>query len=147
MFYPRLVYVRATCVARSRVEIWADPAGDERSAAAPAAKFHKCKYWHLGRSRVSHDWQQPNVYLHSKISPWHHLQYILLEHNKDLVKTQEQQHVCEERIRGHSRRVLLKLLTLGRRKQTCLGISVPAVRKSRIWTSALSQTVYRMERN
>lgn len=147
MFYPRLVSVRAACAARSRVEIWADPAGDERSAAAPAAKFHKCKYWHLGWIRVSRDWWQPNVYLHSKITPCHHLQYILLQHNKDLVRTQEQQHVYEEGIRGDSRRVLVKLITLGRRKQTRLGFPVPTIRKSRSWTSALSQTVHRRERN
>lgn len=48
MFFPQSVSVRAACAARSRVEIWVDPAGDERSAAAPAAKFHKCKYWHPG---------------------------------------------------------------------------------------------------
>ena len=46
----------------------------------PAGCFHKCKYWHLGWGRhwnqASVDWQQHFVYLHSKITSRHHLQYI-----------------------------------------------------------------------
>lgn len=146
MFYPQLVSARAACVARSRVEIWADPAGDERSAAAPAAEFHKCKYWQLGRTGVSHDWRQPNVYLHSKITPWITSCTFCCSTTKTWWRPKNS-NMCVRGGWGDSRRVLVKLITLGRGKQTRLGFPVPTIRKSRIRTSALSQTLHIRELN
>lgn len=64
---------------QSHVRVWVCAAGDAHTV-EPAECFHKCKYWHLGWRRhwnqVSSDWQQHFVYLHSKITSRHHLQYI-----------------------------------------------------------------------
>lgn len=83
---------------QSHVKTCITTVGNGGSTVEPAGKFHKCKYWHLGWRRhwnqVSSDWQQHFVYLHSEITPWHHLQNIFSPSSTKVWQWTRDNNVC-----------------------------------------------------